>query len=216
MLRLKRILENSFESFYWIGFILADGSFAGDNALHLELSSIDEDHIIRFLNFIDYHPKFYRREKGKHGTSSIVVSDTSSIRLFKEQFSLNGPKTKNPPIVDHLTPEQLFCVFIGYIDGDGHIRKVAKKSSHIAIECDSTWHHVLEKFEANLKIIFKTTTRKNHVSYLRTNKRGHSCICFSRHKLNQLIKEKALELNLPILLRKWKNISTDTFRCQDV
>ena len=49
---MQRLLEESNEAYYWIGFLLADGSFGKTERLSLKLASKDDDHVRKFAKFV--------------------------------------------------------------------------------------------------------------------------------------------------------------------
>ena len=54
---LSILLDNSYISFYWIGFLLADASFI-DNRLKIIVNNKDKEHINNFAKYISYSDKF--------------------------------------------------------------------------------------------------------------------------------------------------------------
>ena len=80
------------EAFYWIGFLLADGSFY-DNRLKLGLSIKDADHLYKFANFINYTGAVDITDK----SISIACKDVEAVQRIKEKFDIRDRKTYNPP-----------------------------------------------------------------------------------------------------------------------
>ena len=50
---LSILLDDSFESFYWMGFILADGCFF-ENRLQITLAIKDKEHLQSFANYVKF------------------------------------------------------------------------------------------------------------------------------------------------------------------
>lgn len=50
--KLYKLLENSPEAYYWLGFLFADGHFTQSNRLVLSVSIKDKVHLERFIKFI--------------------------------------------------------------------------------------------------------------------------------------------------------------------
>lgn len=128
--------ENYFESIdteekaYWLGFIAADGCIvkSGDYnsyRLYINLGSIDENHLQKFLNSINAHDieiQNYTSTSGfsnKNGTATSRVV-LNSLKLCKDlsKYNIHERKSYNikmPEINHRLMPHYLR----GYVDGDG-------------------------------------------------------------------------------------------------
>ncbi len=130
-MRRKRVFKfdknffslNTEKSFYWAGFIMADGSIskrANSTQLSLVLNSKDENHLRQFASDIECEDDYIK-----------VYGDTIGIRLTAKEFETdlikfgiiprktynfigaNKEVSKNKLIVHYLR---------GWIDGDGYIR----------------------------------------------------------------------------------------------
>jgi len=73
---LERLLENTPEAYYWIGFLMADGNFdihGYVNRLTLFLSEKDKEHIQKFSQFIEV-PVTTRKEKENNTNLGLIKS----------------------------------------------------------------------------------------------------------------------------------------------
>lgn len=112
------------EKAYWLGFILADGYVNEDRGfMRLKLSDIDENHLIKFINFIngdmnmlheEYHNitgnrQVYVEANGKKFVSTLVSNNIIQAKSRREQWSNN------------VHEEYIRDYIRGIIDADGHI-----------------------------------------------------------------------------------------------
>ena len=199
----KRLLEGSLESYYWIGFILADGHIHNKRRLVVNLSVKDEQHLKNLAFFLNI-PKLTYSKKGSGEVCKIAVMDTYFLNILSEKFDINSNKTKMPPnlsVFDSLSEKELLAIFTGFIDGDGHIKKRKNLSSFsMTIKNHKNWFDFLNYF--NNKIL--KDKGKNKI-----NSQGYSNLTVTDTTVLKNLKEKVMELNLPIMLRKWDNINLE-------
>lgn len=113
---------------YWLGFIFADGSITnnvatGSYKLAVELSSVDEQHLIKLKNDIESDAKVCKR-KGRE-MSSIHLSNKQIVQDLMKYGCIPN-KTDNGFISEDILSlnNKLKNAFIrGYLDGDGFIDK---------------------------------------------------------------------------------------------
>lgn len=119
------------KSFYWAGFIAADGNVEkGSNRIKIELKSTDKPHLEKFKNDIEssadlidviseeHRPQFkyseYYSSKIRFN-SKIMVQDLN-------KFNIHPNKSKDYFIPDDIMNHKYINHFIrGLIDGDGHL-----------------------------------------------------------------------------------------------
>jgi len=197
----KNLLKNTNETYYWIGFLLADGCFdVGRKSISLEISKKDENHLDKFIKFLNYGKKSHRRDN-----VCVSGSDFANMTAICEKFNIKSNKTENPPDVllyQKFNPQLLFSLIVGFIDGDGNIRKVGKNSNQITIENHCLWkdfHIMVEKFLFSYFGFY-------YDDHQRFNCRGYSCLSICQKGIIRKIKEKIISLKLPMLERKWDKI----------
>jgi intein-encoded DNA endonuclease-like protein len=112
--------EYNKKSCYWAGFISADGYIRnkGRNTLHVKLSSIDREHLSKFLKDTDSN---YQITDSDLGYSYINISGHRIVNDLKVKFRVSNNKSLTLEF-----PEEIPIVFIpdfirGYFDGDGSI-----------------------------------------------------------------------------------------------
>jgi hypothetical protein len=188
----SRLLEGSNESYYWLGFLMADGHFSKRFRLQVNLSAKDKSHIVLLQQFLHIQYLKLETKKGKE-YCDIRGMDTKVMRTIMEKYNIRNDKTKNPCDLSTLTEEQLFCLSIGFIDGDGRIAKVYKRvHPFLAVKCHINWYD-------NLKLMFP-------IAKANVTATGYACIKITEAEVLKRMKIRALNLNLPIMTRKWDNI----------
>jgi hypothetical protein len=217
---LQPLLGENPIAYYWNGFIMADGSILRRNrgfhslnySLSLELSVKDLDHIKKFSKFVNANIMLRTVNAYKKNTkvARVQKNDNNTIPLLINKFNFNKNKTINPPNYLMIKNNNLFIAFIiGFIDGDGSINK---KTNTISVECHLTWKKCLQKWFDRLWILSKTKllTRQMKLPTVKNSykkdKRVYAQIKISNYNFVNFLKNKAIELNLPILKRKWDRI----------
>lgn len=120
-------------SMYWLGFLAADGNVRKHNysyVLKLELASKDEQHLLKFRDFMKSNAivyKYINHNKGNninfkkdtyYSSKLCITSKYITDKLAK--FNIVPNKTKTYFIPEQLTGHPLLHHFIrGFIDGDG-------------------------------------------------------------------------------------------------
>lgn len=189
-----KLLNNSLESYYWIGFILADGHVHNSVRLSITLSKKDKEHLIKLQKFLNI-------ETLKESSQiSISGMDSNIIRKFCKKFDIKSNKTENPPdlkVFENLNDFELESLFCGFVDGDGNIHNLHnRKDFHLRIKCHKSWENILKYFSH--KLLNDCTVKINNQGYA-------SLIC-SNTKILKKFKLKILNYELPILKRKWDKI----------
>lgn len=203
----KRIGDASFllnetnESFYWIGFILADGNI-NNSRLKITLKYSDKGHLEILSNLlkINVKDKICKLNGKEYPQVSLDIMHTEVLKFLSEKYSINSNKTLYPPNIDYfkrLTEEQLFSLFVGYVDGDGSIGKQYKRNdATIRIKVHSSWFKFLNFINETLDL--KGT--------LKINNKGYTLLSISNFQTCKKIKKDMLSLNISFMDRKWKNI----------
>jgi hypothetical protein len=118
-------------SFYWAGFIAADGCVfkrGGSRTLHLNLSENDLEHLLEFKNIINFNGVVHTNI-AKHSLTNPKWNDSikkslqiSSAKIFEDLkiFNIIPNKTKVYTFPEWLKNHTLVNHFMrGYVDGDG-------------------------------------------------------------------------------------------------
>lgn len=199
---LSVLLNENPEAYYWIGFILADGHISEKYRLQFALAKKDKSSVEKFASFIK-SPNI-REEKRSF---SISAQNQDTLPLICKKFNISHIKTYSPPSLDFIKdPNLLLALIIGYIDGDGSIKNLSKrKDFKISIHIHSSWIDILKTFEKRLYDILEIKKRKDIIlSKIGKDKYAHLNLGDSR--LCKKLKQKAMEMKLPIMKRKWDKI----------
>lgn len=189
---LDKLLLEDLISLYWIGFILADGSFSYYR-FELGLNDKDLHHLIKFAKYINYDVDKILNNN-KTNSHRLYFSNRFSIPLVMEKWDIHYRKTYNPcnfSYFSHLSDEQLLSVLCGIIDGDGHMDK---NGSLLTITSHINWENFYDQLFSRFP--YKVTKRfnKNILTY--------NLLKDWRAILKQYIQNH----NLPILERKWNRL----------
>ncbi len=187
---LNKLLEDTPEAFYWIGFILSDGCIY-DGRLTLRLQNKDKDQVLKFGKFVEY--------TGSYGTSKtstgVSCMDKNLTKAICEKFDIHERKTYNPPTsILKFESSLLIALLAGFIDGDGRIANQTKrKDFFLTIKVHSSWLNILKEFNSLIC----------EENFCKINSKGYAVLTITNTETLKRLKTKVLDLNLPILSRKW-------------
>lgn len=183
------LLDDTLISYYWIGFILADGHIS-NNRLSIGLSAKDINHLEKLAKLLGVKVRTFFIKK--YNICSLSCMDTMNISKLVEKYDIKGNKTENPPNISNISEKNMIALSIGFIDGDGSIKNVYKRQDFsIIIKCHKSWLN-------NLKLMYGK-------SYI-TNS-GYATCNISNSIDCKRLKRFAIQHNLPILERKWNIIN---------
>jgi len=194
---LNILLEESLITYYWIGFLLADGNFT-DSRLKLKLAKKDNNHVKKFAQYIKYQGSLGDEE------NSLSVMNTGYVSMLNNKFNINNRKTYNPPNITWIKDKNLLLsLIVGFIDGDGYIGKQYKRNDCILrIKCHSSWLDNLQYMTNTLYDLVYLSPSK-----VKINNQGYASVNIGNSIVLKNIKLKTIEFNLPILERKWNLIN---------
>lgn len=196
---LSVLLEETPETYYWIGFLLADGHFDNGKRIVVGLAEHDRDHLEKFAKYIGYKGTISLVKKGPYSAVRLSAMDTEVVGKLCEKFDIKSNKTYNPPESLSWIPEDLFlCLMAGLIDGDGSINE-----SCIRIKVHISWFNILLEFCKRLKLPEKNVF---------LTKEGYCLFYINRIDANNLFKDLICNNTIPFMHRKWLNIVVDEFK----
>lgn len=198
---IEPLLEETHLAYYWTGFILADGHISSNKRLRVALALKDTLHLQKLAGLLKLEVKF----NSNHCYISLM--DTYKIDMYSNKFDIKHDKTYNPPNgLDKIRNDLLVSLIIGFIDGDGCIKKVYKRQDcNISIKNHGSWLPILTLFEQRLYKISKIK-QWNETKRSKINAKGYSFLCISDSRLIKWLKRHIIKYNLPILERKWSII----------
>lgn len=202
---LSALLNETPEAYYWIGFLLADGSFI-DGRIKFHLKLDDSEQVKRFGEFIKWTGKY--NDRGELGIG-ISAKHTDIVNQIISKFDIKPNKTYNPPstIMNH-DKGLLIFLMAGFIDGDGNINKQSggRSDCFIRIKLHSSWKHILEEFCELIDY------DKSHV---KINSSGYSELIISDSSVILDLKKRVTGEEIPLLERKWSKID-ETFISRNI
>lgn len=220
MSNLEVLLKDSHLTYYWIGFILADGNLSNNKRLSISLSIKDKQHILKLAKYLkctSIIEGFGSFKKNGTKTKFIKISaqNPEVVSQLCKKFDIKGNKTEYPPKVSSLKKlnnKLLLSLIIGFIDGDGCIVKGKNRNSPLlTVKNHKSWLKNLSLFKKHIYSILKIipmhlTSIKAHI-----NNSGYAVISISDSAVLVNLKKFAVKNNLPILKRKWNRVS-DTYK----
>ena len=169
------LLNEELETYYWIGFLLADGHISENNRIQICLSIKDYDFLLKLKEYLNIDNIHTTKTSCSISAMDIVV--IPNIKIYK-----------------NIAKDKLLSLIIGFIDGDGCIKKQYKRNDWvITIKNHSSWIDFL-------KLISITISNKD---YSRINNSGYSLLTLSDISKTKELKKFAIRNNLPIMKRKW-------------
>jgi hypothetical protein len=195
---LSRLLDDNFVSYYWAGFLMADGNCTPSERIRLRLSLKDQVHISKFAKFVDFKDEI----KLYDTYCSVSIQDKYNVPKIRKKHDWHFNKTENPPDLSYLSGDLLIAYFIGFIDGDGSIRKLKnRKDSAIMIKVHSSWLANLQFFADKVCEMIGINKK-----IARLNKQGYAVLNLTDSEVVVFLKRKTESLNLPVLDRKWDRV----------
>lgn len=211
------LLEENPESYYWIGFLMADGSFT-ERRLSVTYSKKDINHIEKFKTYINSTNEHYKI--GETDCYRLCITNINTVSSLIKKFNIYSNKTKNPCNISNIKDDLLFSLIIGFIDGDGSISSKERKtvtSYRLSVVGDTSW---LNNFKLMFNFIHKYLNIKatNQQPYIQKHltslpqekdiKREFTTAHYyiTNRSVIQKMKQKIIELNLPYMERKWGKV----------
>lgn len=198
--QLVKLLDGSLESFYWLGFLFADGSFVKDERISLCISSKDINHLYKYCDFLGVPRKRVKTRVVKafgseFQSSGLVVKDVITFRNLKSKYSIFSNKTKNPPDISTISDkDSRMSLWLGFLDGDGSVvYQTGRNDVSLKIKCHHSWGDFIEKLAGSSGKI---------------NKQGYYELVISDNEILRKWKRFAIENDLPVMERKWDRVDT--------
>lgn len=209
---LNCLLQETPVSYYWIGFIFADGYIHHKtNQLIIFIDKKDKAHLKKYATYVKGNIKYYTYKKRYDKNSPEYISKMCRVAIAQKnivpkiisKFNFKETKTYNPPdpiIINNIlnTREKFVSFLSGFIDGDGNVRE-----HQIKIETHASWIEIHKLFKDLLYKFYKIET--NTKCFI--NKKGYSILSICNKTLLAEIKKDILKLKIPYLHRKWKKIN---------
>lgn len=209
---LSPLLLDSAETYYWIGFILADGHYNRPNGFSITLSAVDDNHLRKLQRYIKSDSFQYLKNynQKKHQQVRMCFNDKNLGPKIAEKFNIRRDKTYYPPNLNFIQDKTLFLsLFAGYIDGDGTIeysKNVRRRIKPVTIR-----FHVHASWQPFLQWIKQQLIKHYSIDIADPSIGGDGYLrwCISNFSLIKQIKIDLDKLNIPLLQRKWDKIHNE-------
>ncbi len=194
---LEKLKFDNHITYYYIGFLMADGSFS-KKCLSIDISNKDKNHLISLSRYLDIEDSIsihnYR------SNASLRISDSKNLPYIMDKFDIRIRKTYNPPIKNYyesFNKYLYYSLIIGFIDGDGHIREHGG-TIQITIELHYSWVNFLNTLLHAINVDVKLVKSK-----VRKTKRGYAILTLCGVDIYNHFMCIIDKYNLPVLYRKW-------------
>lgn len=200
--RVDKLLLDTPEAYYWIGYLLADGHFGKKN-VQIEVGLQDGSHLEilgTFLN-VKVHTETKTTTYHTHPiqTRTIYAMHTDAIKRLRAKLGLlSTKKTSNPPSLPIEDSDLFQACLIGFIDGDGCINT----NQQMKVEIDASWRDILQVWKTRIYQIHGCINS----SEATLSGRGFALMTISERQVLKGMKAFARKHKLPVLARKWDRI----------
>jgi hypothetical protein len=206
------LLINKLETFYWIGYLLADGCFYDNRLISVSDHETSDKHLKKLSVFLKTKLNKNKIFSGYRNYSKKLVniniiscSDKNLVPKIMKKFDIQSRKTYNPPDFSkyNFTDNQFLSLIIGFIDGDGCICDRKNSSGvDIRLALHSSWINNLTFINNFLNKLIKDVPSNS----ARITNRGFSDLMISKQKIIIMMKNFIVKNNLPNMERKWDKI----------
>lgn len=195
--KIEKLLDETPESYYWVGYLLADGHFDKNYRLKFTQSGYEKISVENFRKYIETETPIHYEKNVDCASLSIMNVDV--VKQLMKKFDIKSDKTYNPPdesVFEKMDCDMLSYLFIGFVDGDGCISNLHnRKDFNLRIKTHSSWCSILNVFA---KRIFGLE------NYTKINKQGYAYLAIGNTQLLKQFKKKYIEgICFEPLKRKW-------------
>ena len=193
---LNKLLEDTPEAYYWIGYLLADGHFYTDK-IKFTQNGEDKLSVEKFKNYVNGSCEVKYDNILDSAIFSVMSKDI--VPQIMRKFDIKSDKTYNPPhneIFENMDIDLLAYLFIGFVDGDGHIANLHNRPDYnLRIKVHSSWKDILNIFSERLFGLF---------GYVKIDSQGYACLAIGDSQILKQFKKRYFEnISFEPLHRKW-------------
>jgi hypothetical protein len=144
---LTRLIDGSLESFYWLGYLAADGYIHESGHLMFSQGERDKASVYQFADYVKSTVYEYNESGGYNDklrpTYRVAVLDDIIGKQIRDMWGLQPGDKKTYKAITYSfleTKEQCQAFLVGFFDGDGSLNKAGHAGR---IEVHSAWLDVL-------------------------------------------------------------------------
>ena len=194
--KIEKLLDDTPETYYWIGYLLADGHFY-ENRIKFTQSNLDKISVERFKTYLEASCDI--KYNSKFDSYEFSIMNIDNVPKIKNKFDIKENKTYCPPdkkIFEEMDIDLLAYLFIGFVDGDGHIANLHNRLDYnLRIRVHSSWYDVLDVFINRLFGLSR---------YVKINNQGYADVTIGNTQILKQFKKKYFEnISFEPLHRKW-------------
>lgn len=204
LMHLEKIAnEQSLMWFYCLGLLFADGHFDTNiYRVKLALHPRDEETVNTVANFFHCKPLKYDDRVEINFCGKYVIEEL--INCYK----IHSAKTYNPCDITSIVDNKMIAFIIGFIDGDGCIRKRTDSDLYfISIKLHKSWENNLNLMGSRLYNFFNVN-KIPHAVTIKSQDKEYTQITFGNSIVLNGLVNFIQEHNLPVMQRKWDKILT--------
>lgn len=204
--KLKKLLSNELQAYYIIGFLIADGYFAPNSRLALQLQKQDKCLIEKIVQYLELDENvIFEYEK----SVGFCVQDHYTINILRQKYNITNNKTVIPCDFAYVEDDNEFlALLIGYIDGDGSIKRRSDSQNYcINIHCHKNWLDVLDALSQR---VYKLAgiEKYSHALLTKSNNELYSNVYFWNQRVLNLLINFIENNSLFVPNRKWDKLRT--------
>jgi len=193
---LSKLLDGTLESFYWLGYLAADGYIHESGHLMFSQGELDKASVYQFAEYVKSTVYEYNEVGGYNDKTRLVyrvaVLDDVIGKQIRDMWGLQPGDKKTYKAITYSfleTKEQCQAFLVGFFDGDGSLKKTGHAGK---IEVYSTW----------LDILTYLMQKCEFACVPKINKRGYADVYINKiymPTLYQFCKDNQIKPNT----RKW-------------
>lgn len=150
--KLEQLLQENLQTYYILGFIMADGHISENGRLCIVISNKEEALLQDICAYLG-HGLHITHETGKNGRiySCLRVMDVRTLDIIREKYAISPIKTYVPCNIENLNGDKFIAFLIGYIDGDGSLAHRSDTHTPVyRIKVHKSWEHNLNLMSQRL------------------------------------------------------------------
>lgn len=206
-----KLMLDTPESNYWLGYLLADGWFSLNGRIAFAQSGRDKQAVLDFAKFINFQGRIGIQERDHKLT--VKFTDTELCRDYCQKWGIprgtksgQNTKTYNPPDFYHIK-DKLTCYksfLCGLVSGDGSVYE----AGGCYIEMHKNWLGFLKDINSDAVL------KKRKIKGKSRSTDPWSAFCYIGVDETQDIYQTAIANNIPLGQQKWSPVPTRTTKIE--